>query len=494
MKNVQKVRAAARSLPPLELSATPLKWWQSDGGYVRHARQPEKAEPNQVVWPYEDPCELMGQPEIFLTPHEFLIPEKGRPWRNSRLLGRLHGWWVDIDAHQGPTPTLARLDYILNIVRNKIERAGFLDPNLIVRSGRGWHLYWWSDPVQAVAWRVRHWRRVAERIRDIIGDGDGWNVDASASVDVVRVLRLPGSIHAGTGRSVSAFETGARRYGYEDIARRVREPIPKHADLSEVGNVHLHGDACPACGGMLVTRISRSGMHQGARFLGCSNYPSCRHMQDGEGKLIKLPSRDQHKHCRDSERGLKETKSGHAIAGWWGRIYWGILQHVRSEWGGRVPERKRDLVLFYLCVALTHMSPSEAAVRILILGRELTDLTENEINQYMSTALIKKYKYSKPTIKNRLEAIGITLDHLQAPDYPSGAKTRLSPEQIRQAQGQGGRVSTAIRLAKRDSIMLTAIAEFEIAGQPFSVASLADRTGFSQRTVKRYLRARRASL
>ncbi len=37
---------------------------------------------------------------------------------------------------------------------------------------------------------------------------------------------------------------------------------------------------CPRCGGRLVTRIASKGKRQGKRFLGCSNYPKCRYIED----------------------------------------------------------------------------------------------------------------------------------------------------------------------------------------------------------------------
>ncbi len=36
------------------------------------------------------------------------------------------------------------------------------------------------------------------------------------------------------------------------------------------------GAACPRCGGRLVARTARQGQNAGQRFLGCSNYPTCR--------------------------------------------------------------------------------------------------------------------------------------------------------------------------------------------------------------------------
>lgn len=37
---------------------------------------------------------------------------------------------------------------------------------------------------------------------------------------------------------------------------------------------------CPRCGGKLVVRIAAKGEHQGKKFLGCSNYPQCRYIEN----------------------------------------------------------------------------------------------------------------------------------------------------------------------------------------------------------------------
>lgn len=39
---------------------------------------------------------------------------------------------------------------------------------------------------------------------------------------------------------------------------------------------HTSTTICPKCGSELVERISKNGLNAGSKFLGCSNYPSCR--------------------------------------------------------------------------------------------------------------------------------------------------------------------------------------------------------------------------
>ena len=40
------------------------------------------------------------------------------------------------------------------------------------------------------------------------------------------------------------------------------------------------GMRCPRCGGMLVIRTATKGNRQGKRFLGCSNYPKCKYIEN----------------------------------------------------------------------------------------------------------------------------------------------------------------------------------------------------------------------
>ena len=37
---------------------------------------------------------------------------------------------------------------------------------------------------------------------------------------------------------------------------------------------------CPVCGGDLVLRTARKGIHAGNQFYGCSNYPGCRYTEN----------------------------------------------------------------------------------------------------------------------------------------------------------------------------------------------------------------------
>ncbi|MDR3685656.1 MAG: topoisomerase DNA-binding C4 zinc finger domain-containing protein [Coriobacteriia bacterium] len=53
-------------------------------------------------------------------------------------------------------------------------------------------------------------------------------------------------------------------------------------DEASAASPALIGSAriCPNCGHALVMREARRGVHAGHKFLGCSNYPRCRHIEE----------------------------------------------------------------------------------------------------------------------------------------------------------------------------------------------------------------------
>ena len=50
--------------------------------------------------------------------------------------------------------------------------------------------------------------------------------------------------------------------------------------FSARATLNVEKTLCPRCGGQLVMRIASKGKRQGKRFLGCSNYPRCRYIEN----------------------------------------------------------------------------------------------------------------------------------------------------------------------------------------------------------------------
>ena len=61
----------------------------------------------------------------------------------------------------------------------------------------------------------------------------------------------------------------------QNTQRSFSQPISNTKVTSNIERI-----ICPRCGEKLVVRIARKGEHQGKKFLGCSNYPKCRYIQN----------------------------------------------------------------------------------------------------------------------------------------------------------------------------------------------------------------------
>jgi hypothetical protein len=342
----------------LELTPNFLCWW-GEPTQTRFLWRPHAEERKWPIWAGRsarrqevfEPLDCFGETDIYISPNEFY------GWRKADLLSALHAFWVEIDCRGHRTPTLLSARSILNDVLKRIELNGIAKPNLIVWSGRGWHLYWWIEPIEAKPWLVRQWRRVANELTSKIGDGTDWLCDASASHDPTRVLRLPGSIHGSTGRHVMAFETGAKRYQIDDLAFSLGIEMPLPAPVTP-----------------LVPR------------------------QDRTQELSPVK--------------LKRSESSRSnLARWWGSVYFELRRYVHDVFNDHIPEGKRDLILHICCVAMAHWIRDDKALekRILDLGVEITDLPPEKIQQYMSTTIRTRYHYRAETLQSLLASIGISL-------------------------------------------------------------------------------------
>lgn len=116
------------------------------------------------------------QPDIYVTPNEFYH------WRRIKNAAALNALYVDIDAHQGEdcmrlvTEALSALDV-----------ARIPEPNAIVYTGRGAHLYWLIERTSAQA--LPRWQACQRRLVDVC-KGDRMSADAT------RVLRVVGTTNS----------------------------------------------------------------------------------------------------------------------------------------------------------------------------------------------------------------------------------------------------------------------------------------------------------
>ena len=177
------------------------------------------------------------QKDVYVTPNEFFA------WRNTKNLARLHCNWVDIDTADHASVCSQQAESIVTEVKRCLLDSGLPCPTGITQTGSGGlHLYWFYDPVDAFPSAVRKWREVGrvlgERIEHL-REQHGfrlWQVDYAASTDPTRVMRLPGSVHGKSGRSVS-FRATTDRTNFADLSRIVTvAPLPAPPTTSREKN------------------------------------------------------------------------------------------------------------------------------------------------------------------------------------------------------------------------------------------------------------------
>lgn len=141
----------------------------------------------------------VGEPDAYITPNCF------HEWRLTRLLHSLNSFYVDIDFHGNPD----RVDFCREAsnVIHKIEMLRWPEPNFLVYTGRGLHVYWLIDPTPAGA--LPRWQAVQrELVRQLEADRQ--------VTDCTRVLRLVGSTNSKAGNCrVSGELLHTRQYNFD---------------------------------------------------------------------------------------------------------------------------------------------------------------------------------------------------------------------------------------------------------------------------------------
>lgn len=378
--------------------------------------------------------------DVFLSPNQFF------DWRCTPQLASLHANWIEIDTTGHAEVTAGIEAQICDEVLSQISSAGLPFPTGFVFSGSGGlHAYWIYDgPVEAFRWRVSVWREMAERLSNLPGT-DKWHVDFGASHDPARVLRLPGSIHGGTGRIVNAM-VGGQRYAFEALAE-------------QLGISHVQPSA------KVVPIVEKTDV------------------EIGGGSL---------KH-RPISQDAKSTKTGakrHTIGQWWSKIYFHVVSHARLHGikaGGPSEKGERDLYAFILYCALRHIKKDEqqAFDKLLELNEELIHLEVELLERYLSTARRTKYKFKKKTVVGYLSSLGICTDFL----YQSKHRC-LSSDEIKTAQ----RLSAATTAEKKRSKTMDSIKDAVQQLGSCSQQAIAHLTGLSTRTIRRYWQSVQRSL
>lgn len=146
----------------------------------------------------------VDQPDVYVTPNEFYN------WRLIKNAAALNAQYVDIDARSGED-----VHRKVEVAMAALEAAGVPEPNCIVYTGRGAHLYWLIE--RTPAWALPRWQACQRRLVKLC-DGDRMSADAT------RVLRVVGTVNSkADGFRVTAEPIHPVRYNFDWLADQILE-------------------------------------------------------------------------------------------------------------------------------------------------------------------------------------------------------------------------------------------------------------------------------
>lgn len=159
----------------------------------------EISEENPVFQELQE-CIKSRDYEYYLTQNGFNHPKK----RDAAHLFTLHNMVIDIDCHDRHMPK-NELDFYIEAgeytLYNLFDMPGFIPPNTVVRTGRGLQLWWALKPVSH---KLRYMydevrSSIVKSVEDALDDAglsQFLHVDKAASKNYAGLFRLPGSWNA----------------------------------------------------------------------------------------------------------------------------------------------------------------------------------------------------------------------------------------------------------------------------------------------------------
>lgn len=199
-------------------------------GLVTIARRPKGTSTMETVAsvPAEQVGEWLSQMHVsadadyYITKAQF---KAAQTWDTGELFA-LNAIWVDVDAHS-KTPSFAEAERVRSLLIHALpELAGIPVPNIIIYSGRGFHLVWLIE--QCAAKLTFMHRTVSayygEVIRDLIAGFKltKYSVDGSYGANIAGLTRIPGT-----------FNTHSSTYCTYEIIHRRRILLTEQYDTEE---------------------------------------------------------------------------------------------------------------------------------------------------------------------------------------------------------------------------------------------------------------------
>ena len=148
---------------------------------------------------------MLRQPDTYMSVNEF------SGWRLMANLKTLKAAYVDIDAPLTPEQAL-----------EACQDNGLPPPNMVMKSGRGIHLYWvFEEPVTAAALPVYQLiqNKITSTLKDVGAD--------PVAKDATRILRLAGTVNSKNDATVEGFVFSDITWTFRELANEVlgyREP------------------------------------------------------------------------------------------------------------------------------------------------------------------------------------------------------------------------------------------------------------------------------
>jgi hypothetical protein len=202
-------------------------------------RKPQKQKPTDLSWRYLNNNGIQDLRHAAFSLNEdvyFTVCAHDKALVNHRgdnLSARLiPGLYADLDCSKpGQTKEYAPRKVMLSFLEGLEHK-----PSILVDSGGGYHAYWlFEEPIDAQDFPdlctgyQNHLRAKLEKL--------GYTIDGTG--DLARVLRVPGTIHSGSGKMVKVIELTERRYSADDFTQFIPEKTTpkKKAEVQIDGGV-----------------------------------------------------------------------------------------------------------------------------------------------------------------------------------------------------------------------------------------------------------------